>query len=604
MKRIFAFLCLLLAAGGPPLLGGDDFRVEWISGKTIETLKFEAGANVLRLCSTAHAKRCIVLQPRGSASCVSSAGNILCNAAGVKQEFQNFIATSVIPFHLEATFPKPAKTEARRSGQVRAVDVRAVEVRATPSGLRVVLPVDLETYVAGVLAGEAETIESPPALQAMAVVARTWALRWRGRHRRNGFDFCSLTHCQVFIVPSSSENSVSTPISRAVQETRGKVLKYQGQLIDVYFGADCGGVTEAAADVWPDRAAPYLVSIVDPYCAGSEHSSWQQMLSLATVSVILHDDMGVQLSGPLLDLKVEKRDASGRAHTLRLESNTAPRVDANEFRYAVDRRLGWNTIKSNLYTLQRRGDSLVFTGRGLGHGVGLCQAGAEQMGRRNISSEKILATYFPGATVSEMTPVAGSDPILSSEHFQLVFPDGQEPWAKKTLNALEAMRREMENQVGALPATVRVETFGTTADFIRAAKQPGWTAASTDGVSIALQPLSTLERKRILVSTLRHELAHLAIHRVRSPGIPRWFEEGMVLYLTGEQMTGDLRFDFRGRTLEESISKPRSEAEMKAAYALALSRVRNLARKRGQAALWQILKHPSTSDIRWLKDQS
>ncbi|MHB8652596.1 MAG: SpoIID/LytB domain-containing protein [Terriglobia bacterium] len=603
MKREFVILYILVAVGGPPALRGDDFRIEWISGKPIETLKFDAGANVLRLCSITRPKRCIVVQPRGSARCARSGGFIMCNAAGVKQQFQKFTATSASGFHLEATLPKSANGEVRRPGQVRAVDVRAAEVRAAPKGLRVVLPVDLETYVAGVLAGEAGTMKSSPALCAMAVVARTWALRWRGRHRREGFDFCSLTHCQVFDPPAETENDVPTAISRAVQETRGKVLKFHGQLIDVYFSADCGGITEAAADVWPDRAAPYLRSIADPYCGGSEHSSWQQTLSLATVSAILHDDVGVQWGGPLRDLKVEQRDASGRAHTLRLESNTAPRVDANEFRYAVDRRLGWNTIKSNLYTLQRRGDSLVFTGRGLGHGVGLCQAGAEQMGQRNISSEKILATYFPGVTISEIAPAAGSDPILSSEHFQLVFPDNQEPWANKTLIALEAVRRETENWAGALPAKVQVETFATTPDFIHAANQPGWTAASTDGISIELQPLSTLDRKGILVSTLRHELAHLAVHRERSPGIPRWFEEGLVLYLTGEQVSGDSRFDFHGRSLEESVSKPRSEAEMKAAYALSLSRVRNLARERGHAALWQILKHPSASDIRWLKKQ-
>jgi stage II sporulation protein D (peptidoglycan lytic transglycosylase) len=598
VKREIIIACLLLAASGHPLLGEDDFHIEWISGKPIEMLKLEAGTNVLRLCSVAHPKHCLVLEPRRSASCAQSAGVLLCKAAGFKQEFQNFTAKSESPFQLEATFPKSAGSDVRRSGQVRAA-----EVRAAPRGLRVVLPVDLETYVVGVLAGEAGTIKSPPALQAMVVVARTWALRWRGRHRGEGFDFCSLTHCQVFNLPSVSETGVPTEISRAVEETRGKVLKYHGQFIDVYFSANCGGVTEAAADVWPDRAEPYLPSIADPYCAGSEHSSWQQTLSLATVSAVLHDNMGVQLRGPLLDMKVEQRDASGRARILRLESGATRQADANEFRYAVDRRLGWNTIKSNLYTLQRRGVSLVFTGRGLGHGVGLCQAGAEQMGRREISDEKILSTYFPGAVVSDMAPVTGNDPILSSEHFQLVFPHGQEPWTNKTLNALETMRVEMESRVGVLPAKVRVETFRTTADFIRGAKQPGWVAASTDGVSISLQPLSTLERKRILISTLRHELAHLAVYRMRSPGTPSWFEEGLALYLTGEQVAGDSRFDFRGRTLEETVSKPSSEAEMKAAYARALGRVRNLARERGQAALLQILQHPSASDVRWLRDQ-
>ena len=75
-------------------------------------------------------------------------------------------------------------------------------------------------------------------------------------------------------------------------------------------------------------------------------------------------------------------------------------IDANQFRYALDRRLGWEQIKSNLYTIQRQGDSWVFSGHGLGHGVGLCQAGAEQMARMGSSTEQILSTYFPGTEIA------------------------------------------------------------------------------------------------------------------------------------------------------------------------------------------------------------
>ena len=77
----------------------------------------------------------------------------------------------------------------------------------------------------------------------------------------------------------------------------------------------------------------------------------------------------------------------------------------------------------------------------------------------------------------------------------------------------------------------------------------------------------------------------------------------MVLFLTNEPVTYKTGFDFRGRSLEECISKPRAEAEMKAAYALALHRVHMRAHRQGEAPLWQILTQPSEDDIRWLKNQ-
>lgn len=223
------------------------------------------------------------------------------------------------------------------------------------------------------------------------------------------------------------------------------------------------------------------------------------------------------------------------------------------------------------------------------------------MGQLGISGNKILATYFPGTALADTSPVAESDPILSSEHFTLAFPDSQQSWADKTLDGLEVARRDLESHLGEFPAKVKVETFATTADFVRASGLPGWAAASTDGKSILLQPLSTLKRKGILDSTLRHELGHLAIHRLRSPKVPRWFEEGMVLFLTGEKVAPTSPPDLEGRDLEQCISHPRSEAEMKAAYSVALKRVARLAGEHGQAALWKTLESPSENDLHWLE---
>lgn len=598
MKKVFIFTGLLLVAGGLSPLRAEDFRVEWPSGKSIRTLRFQGATDPIRLCPVGKPNRCLVVPPGKPADCIRRTGGFQCTTTLANARFTHFSAVSNSPFSLDVSFTDSVQAELRKSAQIRAAEIQVAQ-----KGARIVLPIDLETYVTGVLRGEAGILKSPIALQAMAIIARTWAWRWRGRHRSEGFDFCSLTHCQVFDPRSTVTPTTQGAIARAVQETQGKVLEFHGQLIDVYFSADCGGMTEAAQNLWPDRAAPYLAAVKDPYCAGSEHASWQRILSLDAAARILREDMGIPIRGALIDMNIETRDSSGRARTLRVAGASSQRVDANEFRYAVNRKLGWNTLESNLYTLERRGNALVFSGRGLGHGVGLCQAGAERMGGLGISAGKILATYFPGTDLAEISSIAESDPILSSEHFTLVFPGSQQPWADQTLHALESARRELNRLAGELPAKVKVETFATTADFIRASGQPGWAAASTDGKVILVQPLSTLQRKNILTSTLRHELAHLAIHRRRSPQVPRWFEEGMVLYLTGEHIASGSIPDFGARSLEECVSHPRSEAEMKAGYTLSLQRVTQLARERGQAALWKTLESPSEKDLQWLRNQ-
>jgi len=96
-------------------------------------------------------------------------------------------------------------------------------------------------------------------------------------------------------------------------------------------------------------------------------------------------------------------------------------------------------------------------------------------------------------------------------------------------------------------------------------------------------------------------LTHLVVHRQRAPEVPRWYEEGLVLYLAGEPV-GETTYTLDPRRgLELSLSEPRSESEMRAAYAQALDRVREFARQRGETAVWQVLKRPTSDDLRWFK---
>jgi stage II sporulation protein D len=263
--------------------------------------------------------------------------------------------------------------------------------------------------------------------------------------------------------------------------------------------------------------------------------------------------------------------------------------------------------------VERQGDVFVFHGHGLGHGVGLCQAGAEAMAGLGVGYEIILEHYFPGATLGEIgaraRPTAApassakpdGDPTASSEHFELSYPESQKPWVSQALGQLETWRRIIAEHADPGKGRIRVETWDTTEEFIRATGEPGWVGGSSDGNSIFLQPLGTLAARRILDATLRHELAHVAVHRARAAGVPAWFEEGLVLWLSGERVEESAPKTRGRRTLGEAIARPQSAGEMRAAYARALSLVRQISAERGQQALWRILEQPSGDDLDRLK---
>jgi stage II sporulation protein D len=593
MNRLALAVLTLVVSTRPARPASSELRIELFSGRVVKRLTIEAGQQSVNLCGLKGDGPCVTLEPGQKIVC--SANRLVhCRLAAASRGFRILTVSSAGSFRLAPSF-------AGANESPQGFLARQASVSARQAGLRVITKVDLDSYVSGVLSGEASTLQAPAARAAMAILARTWALRWQGRHRKEGFDFCSLTHCQVFRLPRAGQANAADNPDEATLETRGQVLRYHGELADPYFTACCGGMTEAAANVWPDRAQPYLIAVPDPYCLVSDHASWQRDLSIESVQRVLRADLRLPFTAPLTQFSVEKRDSSGRVLVLRVVAGPTWQVNANEFRYALGRRQGWDQIKSNLYALQRQGDSWVFSGHGLGHGVGLCQAGAEQMGQIGFSADQILSHYFPGTTVSSQ-PFDEPDPIASSEHFELVYPASQEPWVKQALETLEQWRKELGARAEALPSRIRVQTWASTEEFIRATGQPGWMAATCDGQSIALEPLASLARKRILDQTLRHELTHLVVHRLCAKGVPRWFEEGLVLYLTGEKIEPRTTARAPEQALETAIAKPQSEAEMKTAYAQALERVRRLARRQGDAALWRILAHPTAEDLRWLHE--
>jgi SpoIID/LytB domain protein len=253
----------------------------------------------------------------------------------------------------------------------------------------------LEDYVLGVMRAEGSMESEPEALKALAIAIRTYALKNRGRHAKDGYDFCSTTHCQRFVAGNSSQALID-----AVRATAGQTLiDERGQLVDAYFGASCGGETANLGTLWGVTPPAYLRGVRDEYCLSGPHASWGDVITRADLLRALQSDARTNVGARLDQVLVSKRDATGRAEFIALQGEQRKSVRGWDFKIIVGRVLGWNVLKSSRFEISRSGSNFVFRGSGFGHGLGLCQEGAHVMAARGASYSRILEKYFPGTRV-------------------------------------------------------------------------------------------------------------------------------------------------------------------------------------------------------------
>jgi stage II sporulation protein D (peptidoglycan lytic transglycosylase) len=264
--------------------------------------------------------------------------------------------------------------------------------------------VPLEEYVAGTIlsevappSGDERLIEQMHEVQ--AVVARTYAMASRGRHAGDGFDLCSTTHCQLY-EPSRLQTSRWAASARtAAAQTSGMVLWHKQAPVTALFHADCGGHTSTAVNVWGGSARPYITARPDDDVEGVVHSAWRYEVPAADLLRALNADARMGVGRRIDTLQVVDRDVSGRADTVSLHGERDRLVRAEDLRARLTRAFGARTIRSTMFTVRRERATFVFEGRGFGHGVGLCQAGAIARLKAGVALRDVLLRYFPQTTL-------------------------------------------------------------------------------------------------------------------------------------------------------------------------------------------------------------
>jgi stage II sporulation protein D len=250
----------------------------------------------------------------------------------------------------------------------------------------VILNLNFDQYLQGVLQGEMPAGWPYEALKAQAIAARSYALHQLKTHHDDVFHLQGNVLDQVY----SLENSRSKEIVRAINETQNQILFQNDAPLKAYYHSDCGGQTEEPKNVWGVQELK-IGTAVDPYCKFRKNH-WSFKISKQKLASVL----GLTQLEKILNID---KSVSGRIEMISFSDGIYNlKVSGQELR----QKLGFDKLKSTLFSLTFDEDSVTFMGQGYGHGSGLCQWGARAMALEGKSAKEILSHYYPMAKVSRI----------------------------------------------------------------------------------------------------------------------------------------------------------------------------------------------------------
>ena len=279
-------------------------------------------------------------------------------------------------------------------------------VSASKGLINAVNVVDVEDYLRGVVPYEIGKLDSSrfSALESQAIAARTYAYKHFGSRESMGFDVYADTKDQVYKGLTSA-----TPLTdSAVKATAGIVMTYNGEFIIAYYHSTCGGETETLA-TWERPDLPYLKSSPDlrpdgtPWCSESSYSKWERKFGDKEMETLAKKNAKeAKAKAPdfkkIKDIAVKDTLPSGRILTLAVDTDKGKfEVRGDKVRWLFKK--NGIILPSSFFRIEHKKGEWIVTGKGFGHGVGMCQMGVRARSAAGQDFATILTHYYPGITL-------------------------------------------------------------------------------------------------------------------------------------------------------------------------------------------------------------
>lgn len=292
------------------------------------------------------------------------------------------------PVEVAATFVDGTTIDRRYSGTILSATV--------DGALAIYNDVELESYVASVMASEISPSWQPEALKAQAIAIRTYGVRRMHHAKPSLYDVTDDTTNQVY----RGVDKVVLSLSVATTQTAGKMVVSDNAPADVWYHSACGGHTASSVEITGVAAPAYLQGTADQdatghaYCAASPYYAWRNSLPASALASVAGVDA-------IASISVSEHWPDGRVKTVHVQAadGSSHDIDGHRFYSRATDVLGYKVVPSSLFDIAPAGGGYVITGHGVGHGVGMCQWGAQGRAKAGQDAATILAAYFPGTTI-------------------------------------------------------------------------------------------------------------------------------------------------------------------------------------------------------------
>ena len=252
--------------------------------------------------------------------------------------------------------------------------------------MTVINKLNVEHYLYGVVPKEMPSSWHEEALKAQAVAARGFALSNLNRYSQYGFDICTTVNSQVYGGYQNEKESTN----RAVDQTSGRLITYQGKLAIPYYHSSSGGQTESTENIW-STSVPYAVGVDDPFSLDSPHANWTVTVTFPDIEAALRERQ--IFVGRVADVLIEEHSENGKVIGLRIDGTEGSHLlTKQEPRWVFG-------LRSNDFDITKVDNAVSFNGRGYGHGVGMSQYGAKSMAEAGYSWQDILRYYYSGIAI-------------------------------------------------------------------------------------------------------------------------------------------------------------------------------------------------------------